>query len=276
MKFSPIEKLGATCIGSQLEVCNRPVQNPLFVNELLTLAIIDTLRSHTTLVDLDYTFFEGWKSRNNLHGFAVCGRDAQARVQNRISHILSVKPYTLDLADWLAVPERFMTDPGTSVSSVLTYGIEVPATSPLNPDPLDSRWDSSNPYQGLTRLLENLTDRENIDLVVTKSESFYQSFEGVFDLKPSFDMELIKNLQKKDPLTNAGRYLLLVTLADKEAIKFERGNFLDIFGDKTCEWISITSQHYLDRGLPLTFYAHEIVALYGKELESLYLAEKLR
>ncbi|MCA9487253.1 MAG: hypothetical protein KC548_06375, partial [Nanoarchaeota archaeon] len=250
--------------------------SPALVNELLTQEMIGILRSHSTLVDLDYTFFEGWKSRNNFPGFAVYGRDAQARVQKERGHVLSVKYCSADLADRINVSERFMTDPGTSVSSVLSYRIEVPATSPLNPDPLDPRWDSSNPYQGLAQLLEKLTNRENADLAVTKPETFYQSFEGSFDLKHFFDEILVNRLQEKDPLTNAGRYLLLVTLNDEGAIKFERGNFLDIFGDGACEGICITSQHYLEERVFLSFYAHEIVALYGKGLESFYFAEKLR
>jgi len=145
MRTQDIKKVKTTSVGSVIEITNQPIQDPTIVNELITQEVISTLKETSTLIDLDYLFFEGRKSSNGLPGFAVYGRNSKVGSLRNI-HVISIKHYSQNLAQITDIPERFFSGP-EPVRSTLYYGIELSVNSPLLVDMLDPSWDASSPIK---------------------------------------------------------------------------------------------------------------------------------
>lgn len=273
MTQNKIFRIGNTDVGANLTVPNDPSQEPCIVNELVTQEIIFTLQDTTKLTELDYHFFEGWRSKNGLPGFAIYGINPEARIHRGRNHLLSVKYSSQNLADTIDTPERMFTglEP---VRPAYLFRLEVPVTSALELDPLHPKWNSSNPHKSFEGLLENLSRRSDMHSRVTKPEEFYRQFEGYFEFSPGpFSEELRAQLSEKDPLTNSGRYLIVVAKDRKNKLKYNQGIFISASSGRY-GGVSITGPHPSDSYSQLGFVAEDITAVLGKGLNLLYIAKK--
>jgi len=254
-----------------VKVPNLPAQEPAIVNELLTQEVISALETGLGLSELGYVFFEGFHSWNGMPGFAVFGTDHESKYQKGRERILSVKYYSSDLADRTDIPERFFTS-AQPIPSVLSFGIEVPVSSPLVYFQHDSRYDSDNPAKALVQLIDNLNRTQGIDERLIKPESFYQQFEGNFIFhNRGFDAEMLQRLAEPDPIDGCGKYVLVVEPSSEKGYRFQQGKVIEVHTERG--WFDMSGSHPLDKHIGGVGTGDKIAVL-GKGLTPLYFAER--
>lgn len=232
----------------------------------------DTLQETTPITDLNYDFFEGWKSRTGVPGFAVYGKSSEARMlADRMSHILTVRYRSLNLADTIGIPERFFTGP-EPVRQAYLYTVEVSALSPLEPDPLSPKWNPKNPHGEVTKLLEDLQARPNVLSRLVMPADFYQQFETNLVKTETFPAKVGEELAKSDDFTldGIGRFLVVVSQYGEGKTEFKFGHFRGTSGG-----VSMTGSHHLERDTTLKTITEDILAIYGKDLTPIYTAQKV-
>lgn len=271
MKSSDITEIGTTVVGVTLEIQNWPTQEPAVVNELLTREIISILKATSNLTDLDYIFFEGWKSRNGTAGFAVFGKDPEDKLIG-YGPVLAVKFYSSNLYDTTNIPKRFLGKPGPTVAS-LNYGIEVSATSPLYPSLFGRAMGLTDTNTRLDELVAHLTKSLDVDARVLESEEFYEQFNGDFELPGgSFDEKVKQQLMEKDALENGGRYVRLV-ISGRKGTEFKQGHVIRV-SDGRLAGLSTTGSRSIERNQEEGYLREQVIAVFGKGFESIYMAEK--
>ena len=261
--------IGDASVGATLRIPNTPLQVALVAGERLTQEIIVTLQETTDITDLNYGFFEGWKSKTQEPGFAVFGL-----CDGRTSHVLTIRHRSLNLADTTGVPERFFTGP-EPVRPTYLYAVEVPVFSPLEPDIFNPR----NPDGKVTKLLENLKAREGLLSRVLMPADFY-SFRGRARYTETFPDEVRNELKRPDTFfldSHKGRYLVVVTGKSSKRgrhIKFDFGHFRGIFERPSYESVRMTGSHWLERNGTVGILTRDILAIYGKGLTPIYTAKR--
>jgi hypothetical protein len=259
-RMADIRWVSDTSLGVPVEVTNLPPQQSMVVNDLLTREIVECVRETSGLVDLDYAFFEKWRSRNGMPGFAVYGKRSGS---NGVAHVASVKYRSINLADTADIPERFMTGP-EPVRPILHYEIEVPASSPL----VDPR--SSNGPDGLHSLVDALSSNaEAIRSRIKMPESFYAQFDGLGELPDGpFDPAVREALAQQDPILGGGRYALVIARDPRSgSMQYRAGRVVGI-GDGNFGGVSIS-----DIDFPRNangFPACDVAAIFGKGMERIY------
>ncbi len=261
--------IGSASVGAVLRIPNTPPQVALVVAERLTQEVIATLQETADMTGLDYDFFEGWKSKTQVPGFAIF-----RLCDDRTSHVLTIRYRSFNLADTEGIPERFFTGP-EPVRPAYFYEVDVPVFSPLEPDVFNPK----NPTGKVAKLLENLSAREGLLSRVLMPADFY-SFRGRARYAKTFPGEIRDELKNPNTFTldsHRGRYLVVVTGKSSKRgrhIKFDFSHFRGISGEAPHEGVRMTGSHWLESNGTVGVLTRDILAIYGKGLTPIYTAKR--
>ncbi len=268
-----IERRGVESGYSIVEVRFEHPEEGLIVGEKLASVIAEFLPEVASVKDTDYAFFEGWKSKTRLPGFAVYGKKTDTLFdKGEMHYILKVVYESEDPDDVNIIPERFLseeeraerearkirTNPGS-----LKYLIETPFTSPLYTN-------TTQGYVGLESLLQTL---KSANPQLGMGTEFYQQFtDPSLTPESSLSDEVLAQLRKQDNFN--GRYVVVVSRTNDDLTKcrFDFGYFRS--GDTTKDQLDISDKSYIGKDRSEGFLPNEIVGIYGKGMEPIYVARK--
>jgi hypothetical protein len=269
MKVGKIRERGVDSAFSLVKASFEHPEEGFIVGEKITKALVPMVSAVLPpLTDVHYLFFEGYRSKNGMPGFAIFGRDPPIKRR----YIVKLEYCSPDLADSTDIPDRVFTGRQPRPKN-LVYRLEAPFHSPLCvPGTGDSK------FVGLRQMLERMEAIRDSELGM--GPEFYAQFEGSFNPSRTLPGSLVEELQKQDEFGDGrGRYVSVVDLLD-ESPKFQHGNVRNV----SPEILMITDKHKLGAGIepslqilqehPLYVCPDNIAAVYGKGVTQLYLAGK--
>ena len=273
-----IERRGVESGYSIVEVRFEHPEEGLIVGEKLASVIAELLPEIASVKDTDYAFFEGWRSKTRLPGFAVHGKRTDTPfAKDEMYYILKVVYNSKDPDDVNFIPERFLSDEEIEKREIrrklpdrkrLEFLIETPFTSPLYTN-------TTQGYVGLESLLQTLKSA-NPQLGI--GQEFYQQFTRPFTPESLSD-EVMKKLLESDAFTIdnfGGRYVVMVTNYNGDSANRTNFDFGYIsIRDTNNNTVHLKRRHYVGReDCSKGYLDNEIVAIYGKGMEPIYVARK--
>ncbi len=279
MKMGDISERGMDSAFSIGEIQFDHTEEGFVVGENVARSLVPIIGEIVPVTDVDYSFFEGYFSKNGTPGFAIFGKDTRfASLSGGRSFLVKVEYcYNTDLAEHThhSTGAVAVKQPNPTT---LVYRVEVPTASPISGSLISPRR-----YHVFNRLLSQL---EAIGASkVGMGQEFYSQFEGPFDTSSQLQEELMMELRKQDEFGDGrGRYLSVVEM-NEDGPRFMHGHVRGI----SPEGLMITDKHQLGayreevvRGFerlleyPLQLDPNDIVAIYGKGVSQLYSAQKQR